>query len=492
MALVWEQYPVKAADAVPVITNWTPLIGYMLYRNDTNYLNSLFYYKLVLEVYTGTSVSAANLIASIKQRRNGYSSDVSNGRARAYFDLRDIANTQLLDTVFDQNDTGDVFRSIHTIGANTAAKPFSQNGDNKTTKTQICSLTVKGFENYSSAANTSPTDQATNVTDTAYYIQASLPLFTPRSVSGGSIDTTYLQGDAFVGYIGKGATSKFLSDVESGTGDYGLSGYINYVRETDYHTVAFLNDQTTFGSKIYNVFIKYYDSANAQIGATQLLVNESATGGLPPNDGSLADSSRLLYFGCGPANLEAQDATTGARPSNFSNWAYYTIQGTDAASGYAIKTALYYFVKEDGSCKNFKVRRLAFRNSLGCYDYLNFRMKSTQTVEVQRNTYNSLIGRYNASKFIYNDTQRGKDTREVTAVLKETLNTDWLSEEQANLVEKLIMSRSVYIVENSDTTYTQGVMVTDSSHVRKTVSNDGMKIQYTINIEYANPLNTNS
>tara|TARA_R110002020_G_scaffold274819_2_gene490033 strand:- start:3476 stop:4954 length:1479 start_codon:yes stop_codon:yes gene_type:complete len=492
MALVWEQYPVKDAAKVPVITNWTPLIGYMLFRNDTNYLNTLFYYQLVLEVYTGTSVVAANIIASIRQRRNGYSDDVANGKARAYFDLRDIANTQLVDTVFDQNDTGDVFRSVHTIGANTAAKPYSQNGDSKLPKTQICSLTVKGFENYSSAANTSPTDQTDNVTDTQHYTQASLPLFTPRSVIGGSVDTTFLQGDNFNVYAPDSGTDKFLSDVESSTGDYNLSGYLNYVQDTDYHTVAFLNDATEFASDLFTMLIKYYDSDNSIIGSAQGIDNVggvSGYGGAKPNTVS-TDAERLIYFGCGPANLQAQSATPGANPSNFTDWAYYTIQGINASI--STTTALYYFIKEDGSCKGYKVRRLAFRNSLGCYDYLNFKRKSTQTVDVQRNTYSSLIGRYNASKFIYNDTQRGKDTRQVTAGLKETLNTDWLSEEQANLVEKLIMSTSVYMVENADTTYTQGVMVTNSTHIRKTVANDKVKIQYTINIEYANPLNTNS
>ena len=53
------------------------------------------------------------------------------------------------------------------------------------------------------------------------------------------------------------------------------------------------------------------------------------------------------------------------------------------------------------------------------------------------------------------------------------------------------MSSDVQVVENSDTTYTQAVMITSSSHVRKTVANDKL-IQYTIEIEYANPLNTNS
>jgi hypothetical protein len=102
-----------------------------------------------------------------------------------------------------------------------------------------------------------------------------------------------------------------------------------------------------------------------------------------------------------------------------------------------------------------------------------------------------MLGTFNKSKYRYNNTQRGKKTRQVTAVLKETLNTDWITEQDANLLEKLIMSTDVYIVENADTEFTQGVVVTDSSFVRKTNANDKL-IQYTIQIEYANPINTNS
>ena len=118
-------------------------------------------------------------------------------------------------------------------------------------------------------------------------------------------------------------------------------------------------------------------------------------------------------------------------------------------------------------------------------------MKSTQTVEVSRDNYNTMLGTYNKSKWRYNNTQRGKKTRQTTAILKETLNTDWITEEDANLLEKLIMSTDVYIVENADTTYTEGVMITDTSFVKKTSASDKL-IQYTINIEYANPINTNS
>ena len=66
-------------------------------------------------------------------------------------------------------------------------------------------------------------------------------------------------------------------------------------------------------------------------------------------------------------------------------------------------------------------------------------MKSSQNVKVNRNTYSTLLGNYSDEKYTYENWGRGKNTRQTTAVLEETL-----------------------------------------------------RIQYTIKIEYANPLNTNS
>ena len=482
------QEPVNATSKAPVITNWTPLIGYMVYQDD---ISGLFYFKLILEVYTGTSAVAANLIGKIKQRRNGYSDDITNTRARAFFDLRDIVNSQLVDTVFDQNDTGVPFRTIHKIGANTATLPFSVNGDSVMGKTQVQTIFVKAFQEYSSAANASPgEDDTPSVNDTLRYLQASLPLMTARST-----DSDYIQSNAFNVYNSSEATDKFLSDLETSAGDYNISGYINYTQETDYHPLAFLNDNSNFDSALTQIQIAFYNSSNALIGDAEYIANTNTNGGEVPTDGSLTDSERLLYFGCGPANLEAQSRNTDARPSGNAGWAYYTIRGTsDTPTNPATstnKTAAYYFIKQDASCKGFKVRRLAWRNSVGGYDYFNFKKKSTQTVEVSRDNYNSMIGTFNKSKWRYDDTQRGKTTRQTTAILKETLNTDWITEQDGNLLEKLIMSTDVYVVENADTDHTQGVLVTDSSFIKKTVANDKM-IQYTINIEYANPLNTNS
>jgi hypothetical protein len=477
------QEPVNTTSKVPVITNWTPLIGYMVYQDS---ISGLYYFKLILEVRLDDA--SGLLIAKMKQRRNGYSSDIAANRARAFFDLRDTVNSQLQDTVIDQNDTGQPFRTIHKVGVNTPAKPFSTN-DN-----QIKKIFVKAYQQYAENETSIPAEFASpTVNDTLWYLQASLPLMTARSSSA-----DYIQSNAFNVYNASGTTDLFLSDVETSAGDYNLSGYLNYIQDTDYHTVAFLNDNANFDSDIDFIEVVYYNSSGVKIGDEQYIPNVSGNGGEAPTDGSLTDAERLLYFGCGAGNLEASTVTPNggsagdAQPSNFSGWAYYTIRGTGNATGtIAYKTATYYFIKQDGSCKGYKVRRLAWRNSVGGYDYFNFKKKSTQTINVQRNNYSSTLGTFNRSKWRYNNTQRGKTTRQTTATLSETLNTDWITEQDANLLEKLIMSTDVYIVENTDTDFTQAVMVKDSSFVKKTVANDRL-IKYTINIEYANPVNTNS
>tara|TARA_R100000781_G_scaffold18004_1_gene14114 strand:+ start:788 stop:2251 length:1464 start_codon:yes stop_codon:yes gene_type:complete len=484
-ALEWQQKPVNTTSKVPVITNWTPIIGYMLFQDDAT-TASYYYYKLILEVRLDDA--SGTLLAKIKQRRNGYGSDITNNKARAFFDLRDTVNSQLGNTVIDQNDTGVPFRTIHKVGVNTAAKPFSTN-DN-----QIKKIYVKGYQQYSTTASAIPTEVTSDsVNDTLYYLQASLPLMTARST-----DANYVQSSAFNVYNASGSSDLFLSDVERSSGDYNLDGHLNYIQDTDYHTVAFLNDNSNFDSDIDFIEVVYYNSSGVKIGDEQYIPNVSGNGGEAPTDGSLTDAERLLYFGCGAGNLEASTVTPNggspgdAQPSNFSGWAYYTIRGTGNATGtIAYKTTTYYFIKQDGSCKGYKVRRLAWRNSVGGYDYFNFKKKSTQTINVQRDNYSSMLGTFNGSKWRYNNTQRGKTTRQTTATLSETLNTDWITEQDANLLEKLIMSTDVYIVENADTDFTQAVMVKDSTFVKKTVANDKL-IKYTINIEYANPINTNS
>ena len=506
MTLILHQKPVNSTLKLPVITNWTPLIGYMLFK-DAN-ISALFYYKLIMEVWLGTVTvfdgSQGTLIAKMKQRRNGFSSDIANNKARAFFDIGKIVNTQLVDTENDQNQDGLPFETIHTLGANTGVtdKIFSHSGDRDTGKTQLASITVRGYQESSNSASESPQVSTTGaVSETLYYIQASLPLTTDRSFisTSSSYDSTYIQGDALATYqySALNTNKRFLSDV-SRIQRPGFTGSAHFVDINigDFHTVAFFNGVSDFDNPLLFLKIEYFNESGLM--STNYFSQNAASGGFTPYatvDTSVVpaltktDAQRLLYFGCGPANLEAQTINSFAQPSNNSGFTYYTVQGVDNAL--SNRTAIYHFVKSSGSCKNFKVRRLAFRNSLGAYDYFNFSMKSTQKVTVSRDTYGSMLGVFNKSKYRYDDSQRGKTVSKTTAVLKETLNTDYLTESEAGLVEKLLMSSNVYVVQNADTENTEPVVVTSSSHIRKTIVNDNL-IQYTIEIEYANQLNTNS
>tara|TARA_R100001594_G_scaffold26766_1_gene51458 strand:- start:3607 stop:5133 length:1527 start_codon:yes stop_codon:yes gene_type:complete len=499
------QSPNSATSSkVPAITNWNPMLGYMIYQDD---ISDLYYFRLVMEVKLVDG--SGTLIAKIKQRRNGYGpdNDGSTQRARAFFDLRDIINTQIVDTVFDQNQIGIPFETIHKVGANSGddsdgdavnLKPFSVNGDSRIDKTQVQTIYIKAYQQYSDSLDAIPSEDADeSITNIKTYIAASLPLFTQRSVIGGTVNSSYIQGDEFQPYQGSGSSDQFLSDVGITTDPtYGVTGYINYVQWNDttdvgdYHTLAFLNHDD-WDSEINKIWVKFFDADGGALNIDSIN-NTDTYGGMAPASAN-EDKEYLIYFGCGPGNLEGQAVSIfqNAKPSAAGNdgWAYYQVWGTNNSN--VARTADYYFIREGASCKGFKIRRLAWRNSLGCYDYFNFRKKSTQTIEVNRNNYSSIIGRFNASKWYYNNTMRGKKSRQVTAVLKETLNTDWITEDQAYLLEKLIMSTDVYIVENEDTEFTEGVMITDSSIVKKTVANDKL-IRYTIQIEYANPVNTNS
>ena len=476
MALSFEQEPISDSTTSPVITNWTPIVPYVLYRNVS--IASLFYYKLVLEIRL--TDSSGTLLGKIKQRRNGFSDDIAANKARAIFDLKDIVNSQLEDTNADQNATT---KTIHKVGTNSATTPFSQNNN------QFLTIYVKGYENYSSAANISPSDVLDDaINDTKFYIAASLDLNIARG-------TTDFQDTAFSTYSLTGSAALFLSDIQDSSADNIGTVKRNYIQSTDYHTIGMLNGVSDLASDAYYIGIQYYDSSNNVINspggtAIEYIANTNANGGANPDTEVNTNPERLIYFGCGPANLESQSRNTEARPSEFDNWAYYTIRAYDS-NATTTKSALYYFINQDGSCKGFKVRRLAWRNSLGCFDYFNFKKKSTQTINVTRNNYNTLLGNFSSDMYSYNNFSRGKNTRNTTAIVREVINTDWITEQDAVLLEGLIMSTNIQIVENADTSYTVPVLVTDTSFIKKTVANDKM-IKYTINIEYANPINTNS
>ena len=255
------QRPVDEAVETPVFTNWTPMIGYMIYKNEN--LNSLFFYKLRLEVFKGGDASGT-LIARLKQRGNGYAPDVAAGRARAFFDLREIINSQLANiTYYDQNLNGIPFSTIHKVGANVyndVGDPaeyyiFSVSGDKRYGLYQLDEFYVRASDCYSvsgaSAAICYMPDTA--VEDSAYYMQASLPLNQPRAITAtGDPAAEYTMGTAIQPYCLNGDTKMFLSDNPLVDNLYGASDTgkkaVNKVYDNSYHTLAFISNVEHFNS----------------------------------------------------------------------------------------------------------------------------------------------------------------------------------------------------------------------------------------------------
>ena len=299
MSFTIQEKP-RSNDNAPVITNWTPSVGFMFYRGTS--IAGLYYYSILCLVYYGDTTGT--LLATLKSRRNGFPADISSNYARAFFDVKEIVNSYLVDTVSDQSTLIQPNNAIHFVGANTPAYPFSLSGDELQDKPQIGKFTVKGIQSASGGVTDAPAnDTSSTPTSSFYYLQASFPLTLP-SVQASS---SYMQNTEFDVYCMRDDTSKFLSDVGTGfVNEYGLTSNVNLVRENDFHTIAFINSTTDFQSEPHYIEVTYFDSSGVAIQPTAggggeecEFENLATKGGKSPGAVTL-DTQKLLYFGCGP------------------------------------------------------------------------------------------------------------------------------------------------------------------------------------------------
>ena len=240
--------------------------------------------------------------------------------------------------------------------------------------------------------------------------------------------------------------------------------------------------------------IEYYNKTGGQIGSTKYFTNDVASGGKATADNV---KNSLLYFGCGTYNLESQVDEADNQPSEFTDWAYYVIYGADGSGNQ--ETDKYYFYRYGSgatvddrhqSCTRYDNIRLAWRNRLGAWDYMNFRGKSIESVDITSEEMESVPGTWNSATFNYENTDRGKQTLFTEAKRKLTINSDWLNEDEGAWLEELFTSTNVQILADSNIVYP--VVITNKNYIKKTSVNDKIKIQYTVNLEYANKVRTNS
>ena len=447
-------------------------------KEDSSAIFNADKFRYIAQVYISTT-DASTWVEKAKLKIHKNSADVG------IVDVHKIVRSYLETQEKNVGNQEAIAGSIHSIGISDTSNSYSQN------TSQVVGVKIVGGYEKASSATAAPVETLNQANTIIYSIPATTPYTdTGTNVGGLDIDGT---NNPLTNYIPSGATKKFLTN----------SPRIQFVRggntaseNIDELTIAFINDGLiTDGDSIVKIAIEYYNKTGGQIGATKYFTNDVASGGKATADDV---KNSLLYFGCGTYNLEAQVDEPDNQPSDFADWAYYLIYGADGSGGQ--KTDKYYFYRYGAtrtgvddrhqSCTRYDNVRLAWRNRLGAWDYMNFRGKSTESVDITRSDAGSVPGTWDSATFTYDNTDRGKKTLYTEATRKLTINSDWLNDDEGAWLEELFTSTNVHILGDSNIVYP--VVITDKAYTKKTSVNNKVKIQYTINLEYANKVRTNS
>ena len=276
-------------------------------------------------------------------------------------------------------------------------------------------------------------------------------------------------------------TDKFLTNAPA----------IQYANLEDYGTLAFLapNDN------LDNIKLTYYDDSGSALGNES--INRTVANGAYTTFSSEI-SSRLLFFGCFPANLQNWSSTFQALVSAGTiQGGSIDIQAFDDSSN---RIAKQYTININcPDTKGFESIRLCWLNQWGVWDYYTFTKKSVRSISTKGSTYEQLAGTWNEAAYRVDSYKGGKKNFRVNATEKITMNTDYMVEDENVMFEELINSPEVYILEGYQTDgifsalnqYVKPVRLTTSSFTKKTVANDKL-IQYTFEVEKSKTLRTQS
>ena len=482
----------------------TPLIYILTESSSSTYNGFKFRYVLKVEV-NGVEIQV------LKIHKNQQNVGI--------FDLSHILKAHSETQLVNENSTS---YNIHTLGIQETAKPFGQNSN------QLAKVTVKAFTESASSATADPLMTGQQDSADSFFIPSTTP-FTKTATNVGGLDIINVADASFNNF----PLTFFMNSTtsEDSCTFFTNSPTVQFVRGSstsadnlDELTICFKQGDSGAGilgqgSKLEHIAIQYYNSAGTLIAGTtgsattHFLPNSTTSGGATAAQATTVDKA-LLFFGCGTKNLQTQvianvidsegATVTGAnaRPSNFSNWAYYRVFGCTSASTSNRCTKEYNFYRYGSgatvddrhqSCTRYDNIRLAWRNRLGAWDYMNFRGKSKESVSIKSEEMSRVVGNWDSATsntFNYNNWDRGRETLFTEAQKKLIINSDFLNEDEALWLEELFTSVNVQILEDGG--IIKPVIITDKLYTKKTSVNDKIKIQYTIKLEYSNKVRTNS
>jgi hypothetical protein len=141
-----------------------------------------------------------------------------------------------------------------------------------------------------------------------------------------------------------------------------------------------------------------------------------------------------------------------------------------------------YRYEVSNECHREKVR-FAFINKLGAWDYYNNYNPVRQAIDVKREQYTAPRVDYSSLTSTYDISRRGLKDYHNSTDDTFTVDTDLLNKTNANWLEELIESPSVYIQRNGEFI---PIVITDSSYTANTNQARQKLFQYTINFKPSN------
>ena len=210
------------------------------------------------------------------------------------------------------------------------------------------------------------------------------------------------------------------------------------------------------------------------------------------NDNCLAASvlqDRTVNVGVGPANLIEQTSTitvvSGSLPMFDSNTSSYTVKLVDDLF---VNNSEIITINIEEKCSKYEKYQFVFRDDLSSYIPVNFNLVSKKDYNIKRKSYRTKVGSYDSgsSSWGYNVSDAGSKTYNVTSDEKITINSDWVTETAADMIEYMLFSEEVYHIDESG--QARNIQILTSSYKKKKRVNEQL-INFTIEFEYTNKYN---
>ena len=220
-------------------------------------------------------------------------------------------------------------------------------------------------------------------------------------------------------------------------------------------------------------------TSSAQLWSTVATVQTSSN-----NIGSQTSGSLLINMGIGPANLTA----VGNFSFDIQNWDYYDVILRPQSGSSKINTNAswdrFRINKQEANC-GYDGVRFAWINDYGTWDWFNFTLQSNKNTNLERGLYQANFVQYNTptTTVPYNIKRRGNSYYYININEIFTANSDWLTQEEADWVQSMFYSPSVFIQDGNTML---PIIILDNNFESKTNPRTQKNFQYNVTYALAN------